>query len=396
MDLPVPHKRVSELHAVDALQWPTAFALDVCGTLYHHELTLEEPLQREIARGMMGRVNATAERLNCPPGATMSNRTRAEMGEMNLGCRGIEGLENGSVIYLPKDKRYVHERMLDESFSSDVVEEEGDFFRICLGGQLEDTFAGAQRVLEGDCRSAISSVIGRPDWHVVAAFQANDRNHPEITLQDVMASFGLPDKWQAQRSSTRFGNTGIFLKSLAGDLIPYEDALAKVWKDDELRKKIDQKAHAEGILFTPSSKAISVSSAKGMSCELDGEPVELSPTKGAAVVLQRELARRTFGSIVPIVLGVDSVNDATAVAGLGEDDVVLHMKGRVEEKYEPELEEAAQQSGCWTHQVRLSAPLGLPALQAAADLGERRGERESTKQLLRNCEIWNNEVVKSE
>ena len=330
---------------------PCQVVLDLDGTLLAHDLSVKPQIQRELVKLV---IDAFTLLQRTPP-LIATNKTLAELETLGIS-ESILFTENCSVMFFPRQL----EAVVSSTFSENIVEHYDQLGMISFGNDLAKNIETASQILTCEFRSRLTAIFGGDDWQVVAATSALDPKHPEVTLQDIQDSFGL-DQAAARESADRHGNTAIFIKTSAGHLLPFNLALGKVAQHESaLWQQICARGLQLGVAFTPSSKAISVSSAKMVRLETDQGEIYLPPAKGLAIELQRKLSggRQVF-------FAGDAANDLPAVERLKPGDLFCQMKSNSEE-FVAVLPAAAAKVGCSLYQSTQPAPIGLASLVVAA------------------------------
>lgn len=330
---------------------PCEPVLDLDGTLLAHDLSYKPEVQRELLALVIQGVTS----LQASPAVIATNKTLAELSSLVISGT-ILFTENCSVLLFPKEI----EAQVAAVFPDSELSQRDGLGIILFGGNLEHSIEQAASMLSGEFKQRLSGVFGREDWLVVAATRALDPRYPEVSIKDVGDSFGLTQEL-ARESASRQGNTGIFIKTLAGELIPFSAALGKVVAQESgLWDEICQRGQELGISLTPSSKAISITSSKSVRVNaIDGE-VQLPVGKGLAIELQRKLSGGR-----PVFFAGDAGNDIPGVERLRAGDLFCQMKAKAG-FHDSSLVSAARKAGCLSFLSPDAAPAGVALLVAAA------------------------------
>ena len=333
------------------LAQPCEVVLDLDGTLLSHDLSQMPDLQRE----MLQLVIQAFKKLQGSHLAIATNKTFAEVCSLGISD-SILFTENCSSLFFPKELS----AQIAVIFPEATFGERSNFGMVTFGGDLSNSIERAASLLRDEFGEQLSGIFGRHDWQIVAAANALDPRYPDVVIEDVQESFGLTEE-SARDSAARDGNSGIFVKTNAADLIPFDQALGRVVTQfSAVWQEICARGDELGILLTPSSKAVSVTSARMVKVRSLSGDCNLVAGKGLAIELQRSLSGGR-----PLFFAGDAANDISAVERLLPADTFCQMKSKNGD-FDQSLVRAAISAGCAHYLCPDAAPLGIAKLSSEA------------------------------
>lgn len=241
-----------------------------------------------------------------------TNKTYAEIEELQLVDIPIVAVENGGVIVTRSntEEEQLLKELLPHSECDDRTHAGRSFFFL---SEPIEIVAKRTRELFEVVREDLEQLLG---YRYSISFSAEGLYWGKNCepLRHVMESFGLPEV-SATNSARRFSNSAIFVTDEAGTLIPFERALGALVASEGYAAVLKE-ARERNLLFTPSSKALSVTSAAEVTMNFEGSKRAVPLSKAIPVLVQNSIMKRYGGENLLFYAG-DAANDLAGVQRIG-------------------------------------------------------------------------------